>query len=66
MDMNFIAGDNPDYPHILLVDNNPVTLEKMAVSLERRGYLVTCSTTCFEAIILMKEYPDMFDVVLVL
>lgn len=65
MDINVLHAENLDYPHILLVDDNPVKLEQMAVSLEHRGYFVTCSTTCFEADVLLKEYPDIFDAVLV-
>ena len=65
MDINVIPLENPNAPHILLVNDDPVTLEQMALSFERKGYLVTCSTTGFEADILLKEYPDAFDVVLV-
>lgn len=64
MDRNVVPSGNPDESNILLVDDNPITLEQMATLLEERGYLVTCSTTVFEALILIREYPHLYDIVM--
>ena len=62
--MNVVQAEKLDEPHILLVDKDPITLEQIAALLERRGYLVTCSTNGFDAIMLLKESPQAFDVLL--
>ena len=64
MNTRAVPVDNSERLHILLVDNNPVTLEKKAFLLERFGCLVTCSTNGFEANILLETHPGRFDVVM--
>ena len=64
MNIHVAQVDGSDRLHILLVDCNPVTLEKKALLLERFGCLVTCSTTGIEANVLVKEHPGVFDVVM--
>lgn len=64
MNTRAVPVDNLEKLHILLVDNNPVTLEKKAFLLERFGCLVTCSTNGIEANILLETHPGRFDVVM--
>lgn len=63
MDLSINGIENSERVHILVVDDDPIILEKAAVLLERKGYLVTCSTTGIEANMLLKVYPGVYDVV---
>lgn len=50
---------------ILVVDDEPLTLELMKHSLEACGkFSVTTRTRCHEALKLLTRFPDSFDIIL--
>lgn len=50
--------------HILLVDDEPINLEIMAHTLERRGYTTESVANGGQALIALTTHPEAFDVIL--
>ena len=50
--------------HILLVDDDHGTLEITRKLLERKGYIVASANKSSEALTIIKEYHDVFDVII--
>ncbi len=50
--------------HILLVDDDHAVLEITRKLLERKGYIVASANKGSEALAIIKEYNDVFDVII--